>query len=118
MDCGLFAGSAAEFVEFAQGFLGNLKSSHHLIGQADIQVDGDKATGEVYFIAHHRLVEDGEEKDLFVSGRYRDRYENRGDGWKIADRRELVDWARTDPAADAFLADNPSIILGRRGRDG
>ncbi len=116
-DCGLFAGTAAEYVEFAQGFLGNLKSSHHLIGQVDIQVDGDSATGEVYFIAHHRLVEDGDEKDLFVSGRYQDRYEDRGDGWKIAERREIVDWARTDPAADGFLAENPSIILGRRGED-
>ncbi|MFV0277598.1 MAG: nuclear transport factor 2 family protein [Parahaliea sp.] len=114
VDCGLFAGSPAEYVAFAQGFLAEIESSHHLIGQVDIEVDGRQATGEIYFIAHHRLLEDGQEKDLFVAGRYQDCYEDRGDGWKISARREVVDWARTDAAADAFLADNAALIRGRR----
>jgi len=44
-----------------------------------------------------------------------DRYENRGQGWKIAKRRELIDWARTDPASDSFLKEQASLILGARG---
>jgi hypothetical protein len=118
VDCGLFAGSAAEFVDFAQTLLGQMQSSHHLIGQTDIQIDGNCATGEVYFIAQHRIVEAGVEKDLFVSGRYHDRYENRGDGWKIAARKEIIDWARTDPATDSFLGDNPGLPRGQRGAHG
>lgn len=118
VDCGLFAGPAAEFIDFAQGFLAACDGSQHLIGQVDIELDGNRATGEVYFIAHHRVTEDGEKKDLFVAGRYHDEYENRGDGWKIARRKEIVDWARTDPAADAFLREQAGLHLAARGEHG
>jgi hypothetical protein len=114
VDCGLFAGDAAAYVNFAQGFLENLKSSHHLIGQVQIKVSGQVAEGEVYFIAWHRIVEGGVEKDLIVSGRYIDEYQDRGTGWKIAKRRELIDWARTDACADAFLREAKGIVLGAR----
>jgi hypothetical protein len=114
VDCGLFAGDAAAYVNFAQTLLANFKSSHHLIGQVQIEVDGSVAYGEVYFLAWHRQVEDGVEKDLFVAGRYVDEYQDRGGGWKIAKRRELIDWARTDPAADSFLHEAKGLILGAR----
>jgi hypothetical protein len=116
VDCGLFAGDAAGFVNFAQGFLANCKFSQHVIGQVQIKVEGKVAHGEVYFIAYHRLVDNGVEKDLFVSGRYVDRYEDRGSGWKIAKRRELIDWARTDPAADSFLKEQTALVMGARGQ--
>jgi hypothetical protein len=115
VDCGLYAGGADGFVQFAQGFLAELKHSQHLIGQTHIQVEGNVAHGEIYFIAQHRLVEAGIEKDLFVAGRYIDRYEDRGGGWKIAKRRELIDWARTDPASDSFLKEQTKLVLGARG---
>jgi len=66
-------------------------------------------------IAQHRVVEAEVEKDLFVAGRYVDRYENRGNGWKIAKRRELIDWARTDNATDSFLKEQTTLVLGARG---
>jgi len=72
----------------------------------------------VYFSAHHRIIEDGEKKDLFVAGRYHDEYEDRGDGWKIARRKEIVDWARTDSAADSFLKDQAGLHLAGRGEQG
>lgn len=114
VDCGLFAGGPDPYVEFAQGFLGQLKSSQHLIGQTQIRVDGNIANGEIYFLAYHRIVEHGEEKDLFVAGRYIDRYEKRNGSWKIVRRRELIDWARTDPASDSFLREHTTLHLGAR----
>lgn len=116
VDCGLMQGSASEFVDFAQGFLADLEGSQHIIGQVDIDLRGDEASGEVYFYAWHRIREDGEPKDLSVAGRYVDEYACRDGEWRIAKRRELIDWARTDPAADDFLAANP--ILPRGGRSG
>lgn len=116
VDCGLMNGTADEFVAFAQGFLADLGGSQHIIGQVQIAVDGDRASGEVYFYAWHRITEDGAAKDLLVAGRYVDEYACRDGDWRIVRRCELVDWARTDPAADAFLADNPQ--LGRGGRRG
>lgn len=118
VDCGLFAGRAWDFVDFAQGFLANCDASQHLIGQVDIRLDGNKATGEVYFIAQHRITENGEKKDLFVAGRYHDEYEDRGAGWKIARRKEIVDWARTDAAADAFLREQVGLHIAARGENG
>jgi SnoaL-like domain len=114
VDCGIFAGDAAGFVNFAQGFLGDLKASQHVIGQVQIEVKGSVAYGEVYFFAQHRIVEAGVEKDLFVAGRYIDQYEDRGSGWKIAKRRELIDWARTDPATDSFLRETKGLVMGAR----
>jgi len=118
VDCGLFAGTAAGFVDFAQGFLRDLKGSQHVIGQHSIEIDGDFADGEAYFIAWHRVVEDGEEKDLFVSGRYVDRYEKRNGEWRILKRRELIDWARTDKASDGFMKEfADKLVVGGRGND-
>ncbi|MDE2404873.1 MAG: nuclear transport factor 2 family protein [Sphingomonadales bacterium] len=118
VDCGLMSGSADEFVTFAQGFLADLEGSQHIIGQAQIAVDGDRASGEVYFFAWHRIREDGVPRDLAVAGRYVDEYACRDGDWRIVRRRELIDWARTDDAADGFLADNPMLPRGaRRGAD-
>lgn len=117
IDCGPVAGSRDVFVDYAQTLLGDMISSHHAIAQAHIQVDGRTATGEVYFIAQHRILEDGIEKDLLVAGRYIDEYEDRGAGWKIARRHELIDWARTDPASDSFLSQVKLNMAARGGAD-
>lgn len=114
VDCGLFRGGPDDYTKFAQGFLTQTKGTQHLIGQHDIDVRGDVASGEVYFIAWHRVVEDGVDKDLIVAGRYIDRYECRQGVWKIAKRRELVDWARTDAPADSFLAGNSVLHRARQ----
>src|SRR5690554_2091672 len=87
VDCGLFAGSAIDFVDFAQGFLADCESCQHMIGQVDLAVDGDTATGEVYFLAQHRILEAGEKKDLFVAGRYQDQYQCRDGRWAITRRK-------------------------------
>ena len=114
VDCGLMDGSAAEFVEFAQGLLADFEASQHIIGQVDLDVKGDRATGEVYFYAWHRIKEEGDPKDLIVAGRYVDEYACRDGDWRILRRRELIDWARTDPAADNFLAQNAFLPRGAR----
>jgi len=92
-------GDADGFVKFAQGALTPHAANHHMIGQVRIDFEGrDVAFGEVYFQAHHRLEGEGEGTDLFVAGRYVDRYERRFGKWKIAHRSELVDWVRREPA--------------------
>ena len=52
------------------------------------------------------------ETDLFVSGRYIDRYERRGGVWKIAHRSELVDWVRSEPAIDDPWSGAPRFPMG------
>jgi hypothetical protein len=114
VDCGLMSGSADEFVAFAQALLADMANSQHLIGQVQIALDRDKASGEVYFFAWHRIHEDGAARDLTIAGRYIDEYACRNGDWRILRRREIIDWARTDPAADEFLAQNPILPRGAR----
>lgn len=111
-----YRGGAAGFVEFAQGVLRPHRANHHMIGQVRIDFETtDRAFGEVYFQAFHRLEnEAGEERDLFMAGRYVDRYEARDGVWKIAHRSELIDWVRDEPAADDMLDGDHGFPLGAR----
>jgi hypothetical protein len=117
VDYGFFKGTGADFVDFAQNALKDHLANHHMIGQALIDLEGDVAFGEVYFQAFHRLVADGVEQDLFISGRYVDRYEKRDGAWKIAFRAEVNDWARTEPDANDFFKAQPNMLLGARGAE-
>lgn len=113
---GIFSGSPSDFANFCMAALVDHQRNHHILGQHLIDFAGeDEAFGEVYYQAYHRVAgEDGAPRDLFIAGRYVDRYERRHGGtWKIAYRSELVDWLRDDPASDAMLAGAP-FILGQR----
>lgn len=114
VDYGFFQGSARDFIDFAHGALKDHLANHHMIGQMMIHVQGDEAVGEIYFQAFHRILEHGEEKDLFISGRYLDNYVRCDGAWRIAFRSEVNDWARTDPAADDALKANKAALLGAR----
>ena len=113
---GFFTGAARDFVGFAMGALKDHLANHHMLGQILIELDpgGDSARGEVYFQAFHRIVTNGAEEDLFIAGRYLDRYERRGGVWKMAFRAEVNDWARTEPAADGYFTATPAGLRGAR----
>ncbi|MEJ7935346.1 nuclear transport factor 2 family protein [Sphingobium sp. AN558] len=74
-------------------------TAHHLTNQS-YRIEGDRADGELYFIAYHRT--DGpDEKHLIALGRYLDNYERRGGDWKIAHRRLVWDsFITLDAGAD------------------
>jgi len=112
---GIFSGNPADFAAFCMAALKEHQRNHHMLGQHLIDFTGpDEAFGEVYYQAYHRLAgEAGEPRDLFIAGRYVDRYERRDGIWKIAYRSELVDWVRDDPASDAMLEGAP-FIMGQR----
>ncbi len=119
VDYGFYVGSAKGFVDYAQDALKDHVANHHMIGQAHIRVDGDTATGEVYFQAFHKVNQDGELKDLFISGRYVDRYEKRAGVWKFSFRSEVNDWSRTEADADRHLSSptNSSLVGARQPED-
>ncbi len=114
-DRGFFQGGPDAFADFAMTALADHLANHHMIGQANITVEGDIAFGEVYFQAFHRIIEHGMEKDMVVIGRYVDRYEKRNGSWKIAHRSELNDASWMGPATDDFLRATPTALRGARG---
>jgi hypothetical protein len=64
----------------------------HLLGNAVYDIDGDTATGEVYCLAHHLLIEGERATTDARYIRYQDWYERRGGTWRIAERHHLLDW--------------------------
>lgn len=119
IDCGLMKGTADEFVDFCQDFLGTMEASHHLLGQHRIEVSGDSARGEVYFQAWHGVRDEaGGVRDLFIAGRYLDEYACRDGEWRITARLLVTDWVKDDPGSLDFFAANPGAVRGgRRGAD-
>ena len=102
----VFEGSPRQFADFQPQVMGQFAVTAHYMLNTDYRLAGDRAEGELYFIAFHRL-QPPQCKEVVVGGRYLDRYERRGGVWKIAHRTLLWDFARDYvPSADEqkFLA--------------
>ena len=70
----------------------------HFNGQSTILLDGDRATGESYCLAHHLKVgQDGQRTMMIASIRYLDELVKQDGQWLFAERRLMVNWAETRP---------------------
>ncbi|MFK7842070.1 MAG: nuclear transport factor 2 family protein [Sphingorhabdus sp.] len=115
-DHGIFVGTASDFIAWVIPLLQTMKRTQHVIGQVLIEVDGDQAAGESYFLAHHQF--DGPEGEVFMvaAGRYLDRFEKRNGNWKISHRHAVYDWNSTTASTDNFDRDTPGTqAFGARG---
>jgi SnoaL-like domain len=73
--------------------LNQYAATMHFVGQSTIfSLDGDRATGEVYCIAHHLTV-DGEKRRMMVAYLcYLDAFVKIDGAWLFAERLLYVDW--------------------------
>lgn len=67
----------------------------HFNGQSTVVLDGNRATGESYTIAHHLFSEDGTRKIMIASLRYLDTFVKLGERWYFAERKLILDWSET-----------------------
>jgi hypothetical protein len=113
-DHGIFRGSAKEFIAWVMPVLQEMNRTHHLLGQVLIEVSGDIACGETYFVAHHAIP--SPEGGLFTiaAGRYLDRFERREGIWKISHRQAVYDWSSNMPLTDHW--DRSGLAAMRFGR--
>ena len=108
---GEYEGPSSDFCNFAFDILAEMEFTQHLVGNLLIEVDGNTAWSEAYWTAFHRIAKGKEsdmgflaehdssiDEDVFVSGRYIDRFEKRNGEWKIAKRQGVHDWVRFEPA--------------------
>jgi hypothetical protein len=71
----------------------------HFNGQSTIDLDGDRATGESYCLAHHLTVADDGTRTLMVASiRYLDTFVRQDGAWLFAERRLMVNWTDTRPS--------------------
>ena len=75
--------------------LNRYEATTHFNGQSTIVLEGDRATGESYCLAHHLYIEDGERKLMVASLRYHDTFVKRDGAWLFAERKLYVDWTET-----------------------
>jgi SnoaL-like protein len=78
--------------------LNRYQATMHFDGQSTTALDGDRATGESYCIAHHLFTEDGERKLMVAWLRYGDTFVKLDGAWLFAERRLIVDWTETRPS--------------------
>ena len=72
----------------------------HFNGQSTVSLDGDRATGESYCLAHHLSVADDGQRTLMVASiRYLDQFARYDGRWLFAERRLMVNWTDTRPSA-------------------
>jgi hypothetical protein len=67
----------------------------HFNGQSTVTIEGNKATGESYTVAHHLYTEDGERKIMIASLRYLDVFAKSDGQWLFAERKLILDWSET-----------------------
>lgn len=115
---GVFQGTANDYVHWVIGVLNNVRSSHHMICNIYVQLEGDVALVESYCHAHNRLDKPTGREDVFMGSRYLDRMERRPSGaagvWKIVHRKEILDWVRTAAVSDIFYHQNPDALWSYR----
>ena len=116
---GAFDGLSSDFIARAMSVVRELKACSHMLTNVMIELKGDRAVSECHFLAHHRRLraDGGGEEDMFLKGRYLDRFERRLGVWKIAARIGLHDFERVLPPADQTLAAAPADQLGGKKPD-
>lgn len=97
-DHGVFNGTAEDFIEFLIPVMQSMDQTMHLLGNILIDILGNKANVETYFQAYHGVPGESEDyQDIVVLGRYVDKFEKRGDEWRIARRVVIIDAYRHFP---------------------
>jgi SnoaL-like domain len=75
--------------------LNRYEATTHFNGQSTVTIDGNRATGESYTIAHHVYTEDGARKIMIASLRYLDAFTKIEQSWYFAERNLILDWSET-----------------------
>ncbi len=80
--------------------LNTYEATMHFNGQSTIALNGDRATGESYCIAHHLFTQAGVRTLMVAYLRYHDRFVKLklDSSWLFAERKLYVDWTETRPS--------------------
>jgi uncharacterized protein (TIGR02246 family) len=86
--------------ELAAAFdgLSAYEKTTHFNGQSTVTIDGDRAAGETYCLAHHLWTEDGQRTLMIMAIRYHDTFARHDGEWFFAERRLIIDWVDRRPS--------------------
>ncbi len=69
----------------------------HFNGESTTRLDGERATGEVYCIAHHVFSADGGRQIMLAYLRYLDTYVKQSGAWLFAERNLYLEFSDIRP---------------------
>jgi ketosteroid isomerase-like protein len=75
--------------------LNQYQATTHFNGQSTIRLEGERAAGESYCIAHHLKVDGNNRTLMLASIRYLDQFVKQDGVWLFAERKLMVDWTDT-----------------------
>lgn len=114
----VFCDSAALFIARQPEIMAPFAITAHYLCNQSYRIEGDRADGEIYFIAYHRTDAPDGGSHIIASGRYLDNYERRGAEWKIAHRRLVWDSFITLPTEPADLTQLAALgVMGAAADD-
>ena len=64
-----------EFIDMLPEIQNNMAILHHNVTTHNIKLNGNKAEGETYIIAFHKVKDEAQGHDVLIGGRYFDKYE-------------------------------------------
>ena len=85
----------------------------HLVGNCLIELDGDVARAETYFVVYKRLLLDGAQRLRVRAGRYLDVFERRDGSWAIARRTVVDDWNALESLTSTPVGHTPGALVPR-----
>ncbi|HUC13901.1 MAG TPA: nuclear transport factor 2 family protein [Acidimicrobiales bacterium] len=77
--------------------LNRYEATMHFNGQSTVTLDGDRATGDSYTIAHHVYSEDGTRMMMVAWLRYLDTFTKVEQTWYIGERQIILKWSEMRP---------------------
>lgn len=98
---GAYNGSASGFIDYAVKARTSGARMIHQVSNISIVLKGTQAAVESYFQAfQHDSDPQGKLRETFLIGRYVDRFEKRGDEWRVAARTVVYDWMKEGPGPE------------------
>ena len=119
---GFFKGLAMDFIDQLPQIQEPMEILHHNVTTVNIKLDpedANKAEGEVYVLAFHKMKTPDGNMDLLIGGRYFDKYEQRAGLWKFSHRAVVADWVNVHAPSLVDLK-HPIIdgsLIGKPGTD-
>lgn len=99
---GTFLGSASDYVAMLRKILPQAPRMSHIVTNMTIELDGDHAATECYFLTFSRRDAGDDPFDSLTMARVLDRFEKRDGAWRIAHRRLAWEWNHEMPLNETW----------------
>lgn len=100
----LFSGSAKDFVEWVWPVHAAMERTQHTIHNILIDLDGERAGAESYYVVYLRTLSAGGLVDIVGGGRYCDNFEKRHGVWRMRHRQSVAEWTQVLPVGQIDLS--------------